>query len=478
MAPRALVPRICSPERVKPSLRFPRRQAALRAPRALDLLSAAACLLAVLLPQAAGCAGPRGTPTSPAPARSAPAHQSRIVPIAPILPSPARVWRAEGEICVRLTRFESSQTLNVAGAKQAGGTLRIERAGAALELQGLRGTGPTPKPSELILEPSDPAVGLLVGETRYPGRLRVRPLEPAAAGAGAGLAVDNLVELEDYVAGVVARELQLIGSKPAELEAQAIASRSFALAQLAARGSRSLEVRLLDSTRDQAYRGRFLPGADPRAQQAAKALAAAIEATRGQILVEKGQTLDARFHAACGGRSASAADVFPEAAKFASLASVDCEICQNLAEPGGNPARIEASAKDISWRARLESAQLDALALKFGAGPRLQRLEPTRKDRGGRWLEVELLGALGARRVNFEALRKHLPEGTLGSSLVLSAWPRPGAPLDQGMMISGRGRGHGVGLCQNGCRGYAARGWSAQRILAHFYPGSAVVDGR
>ena len=381
---------------------------------------------------------------------------------------------------MRLTRFESCDTLTVGGARNATGPVQIERAGAALHQRGLRSgaAGTSDSARELILEPSDPAVGLVLGETRYPGRLRVRPLEPPAAGHSAGLAVDNLVDLEDYVAGVVAREVILIGSSPAELEAQAIASRSFALAQLCARGARSLEVRLLDSTRDQAYRGRFLPTDDPRTKQAGRALAAAIAATRGQILTERGLTLDARFHAACGGRTAAAADIFPEAAKFASLASVDCDICQNIAEPGAFPTTVEASSKDISWRARLEAAQLDVLARKFGVGQQLQRLEPVRKDRGGRWLEVELVGALGAQRVSFEALRKQLPDGTLGSSLVLSTWPRPGARLDEGMTISGRGRGHGVGLCQHGCRGYAARGWDARRILAHFYPGSEVVDGR
>ena len=43
------------------------------------------------------------------------------------------------------------------------------------------------------------------------------------------------------------------------------------------------------------------------------------------------------------------------------------------------------------------------------------------------------------------------------------------------LVVSGRGFGHGVGLCQQGARGYAERGWSAEDILAHYYPGAILA---
>ena len=64
------------------------------------------------------------------------------------------------------------------------------------------------------------------------------------------------------------------------------------------------------------------------------------------------------------------------------------------------------------------------------------------------------------------------------SNLVLVTLPRAGEAIESGLMLTGRGRGHGVGLCQNGCHAYALFGWSAAEILAHYYPGSALVDGR
>ena len=35
---------------------------------------------------------------------------------------------------------------------------------------------------------------------------------------------------------------------------------------------------------------------------------------------------------------------------------------------------------------------------------------------------------------------------------------------------NGRGFGHGLGLCQWGAQGRALNGWSAGRILRHYYP--------
>lgn len=41
-------------------------------------------------------------------------------------------------------------------------------------------------------------------------------------------------------------------------------------------------------------------------------------------------------------------------------------------------------------------------------------------------------------------------------------------------LIDGRGWGHGIGMSQYGARGYAESGWRHQRILAHYYRGTAL----
>jgi SpoIID/LytB domain protein len=42
-------------------------------------------------------------------------------------------------------------------------------------------------------------------------------------------------------------------------------------------------------------------------------------------------------------------------------------------------------------------------------------------------------------------------------------------------LIDGRGWGHGVGLAQWGAEGFARHGWTHERILAHYYPGTRLT---
>src|SRR6516162_3952449 len=41
-------------------------------------------------------------------------------------------------------------------------------------------------------------------------------------------------------------------------------------------------------------------------------------------------------------------------------------------------------------------------------------------------------------------------------------------------VITGHGYGHGVGMGQWGAYGYALHGWSAEKILSHYYTGTTV----
>ena len=54
----------------------------------------------------------------------------------------------------------------------------------------------------------------------------------------------------------------------------------------------------------------------------------------------------------------------------------------------------------------------------------------------------------------------------------LAAPPRV---LDGQLVVHGRGYGHGVGLCQYGAAGFAARGASYRAILERYYPGATLA---
>ncbi len=128
-----------------------------------------------------------------------------------------------------------------------------------------------------------------VSDGEYRGALRLHP------GSG-GLTAINVVGLEDYLRGVVPSEVP--ASWPEEtLKAQAVAARSYALATARTGG-------LFDQypdQRSQVYKG--VGGEAPESD-------AAIEATRGAVLLHRGATAITFFSSSSGGRTESAANAF------------------------------------------------------------------------------------------------------------------------------------------------------------------------
>jgi stage II sporulation protein D len=116
------------------------------------------------------------------------------------------------------------------------------------------------------------------------------------------LNVVNALAVDQYVKGVIPNE-----SPPswplAELEAQAVASRSFALS--AGRDGNGFD--LYSDTRSQVYKG--LESEYARSDEAA-------ESTRGQVLMYEGQIAEALFSACSGGRTESIKNVFGTAIPY------------------------------------------------------------------------------------------------------------------------------------------------------------------
>ena len=396
---------------------------------------------AVALALAASCAAPRPAP-APGEREAAPAEQATAVPAA--APRPATRRSAAAPVEVALTAWCGRDELEVIDAREG-------RATFTRAVDGVRAGGRT-RAGWVLAAGEDGQ--LRIGERSYPGKLSVTARELG------GLDVRVAVELEDYVAGVLAAELSVWSAPPALLEAQAIAARSYAVAELDHRARRG-DAYLFDDTRDQVYAGL------PPAGRAGDAVRAAVERTRGLVLREGDAVVDARYHAACGGRTALGRSVFPEA-DFACLRPVSCPPC----------ARLAGAPRDSTWETTVPRERLDALAQAAGVGAPLSGLMPVEVDEGGRWLAASVRGATGSARLDFARVRRVLGAGDVQSALVVSTWPRPGQRVEGGLYLAGRGRGHGVGLCQEGARGLAEQGWDARRILDHYYPGARVVDGR
>lgn len=362
-------------------------------------------------------------------------------------PRPANFVRTD-VLPVRLSAVEGKPGVLVENAK--GGKRWFEAEGSFVR------SSSGERANSFTVEPENALRGLRLGDRSYRGELRIE-----ARDAG-GLRVTNHVPLEAYVEGVVAGEVVLWSAEPAELEAQAIAARTYALESLT---RRPLAPFLWDDTRDQAYRGIFLPSNDGEVKVALK-LARAIEATEGMVLRRAGALYDSRFHASCGGHTATLGDVFP-AESVIFDGSVPCAPCRAIGAL--ERSRGEDRGK-VAWRAHFDNARLDRLARELRIGDRLQSLRVSRMDAHGRWIAVECRGDASSRTIEWNELRRLLDAGVLKSGVVHVTSPAAGAPITDGLTIEGVGRGHGVGLCQIGAHALAVDGSSASQILAHYYP--------
>ncbi len=374
---------------------------------------------------------------------------------AALAPKPAPRPRAN-EIAVRLEAHDGAHAIEV---ERDGVALAIARHGARLVASnGERGPW-------IEVAPGTGRIGL--GDRSYAGSLVVS-IRPAG-----GLTVVHHVDVEDYVRGVVASELAIWSAPPALLEAQAIAARSYALAQIHGRPGASPRSSLSDGTRDQVYRGEYVPGASAGARAVELRLRESVERTRGIVLTLRGRILDTRFHACCGGATAAFEGVFAEADP-GGMQPVLCAPCRRLSSAGAREASTGGAS--AVWEHSVGGDELARLARELGLGSRIDRLLVVRHDEHGRWMEVRLVGDRAGANVSGTELRRLLGWEKLKSAWITGVVPTPGKPIGERLVFSGRGRGHGVGLCQTGARALADEGRSSAEILGHFFPSATFAQ--
>lgn len=267
----------------------------------------------------------------------------------------------------------------------------------------------------------------------------------------------EVLPLERYLEGVLAREVAA-DWPAASLEAQAIAARSYALAQWMRRYDEPWHL-AANEVADMAYAGR-VDRPDPR-------YAEAIEATRGQVLVFAGQPLPAYFHACSGGYTEDHGAVWPErrcpdGVTDPGPAMPAAPDPFALAGTAVAPARLGAWSTSIS---------VGELADKLGAagtpvGAITQVRIASRSGQRARTVRIEHTG--GTTELGAHALRM-----AIGPRLVKSTlWTRFELG-PSGLAIEGQGFGHGVGLSQASAWAMARDGHDAGAILDAFYPGAS-----
>ncbi len=272
--------------------------------------------------------------------------------------------------------------------------------------------------------------------------------EPIRTQLRVGIAKSNggysvvTMPLETYVGRVLAGEAAR-DSRPAALEALAVAIRTFALANPGRHRADGFDF--CDQTHCQVVRA-----ATPSTERAA-------QATAGQVLVRDGVIAPVFYHASCGGRTEVPSHVWPGADDPPFLPSRDDDAC------GGAPV----------WTAEIADADLVRAMQAAGfSGDRLRDVRILSRNESGRVARLKMEG-LHPDEISGQDLRVAVGR-TLGWQYIRSTafeLRRDG----RSYRFTGHGSGHGVGLCVIGSANLAAAGRSARDILAKYFPGLTIA---
>ena len=253
-----------------------------------------------------------------------------------------------------------------------------------------------------------------------------------ALGAAGGGRVEQ-VPLEVYVARVLSGEGEP-NAPEATQQALAIAIRTYTVFNSGRHAREGFD--LCDAVHCQV----------PRATARDSARSAAL-ATAGQILTYKRAPAEIFYSASCGGRSEVAEAVWP-----------------GTSHPYLRARKDDVHDEDMPWTLEMSLAELQARLERNGFSGTLKNVEikgHTKSDR----VAVLKLSGMQPERIGSYQFRAAIGTTVLRST-AFSVRKKDGL-----LQFTGRGYGHGVGMCVIGAGRRARRGESVVDILKTYYPG-------
>lgn len=265
----------------------------------------------------------------------------------------------------------------------------------------------------------------------YRGSLWVKP-ETVKDKNGASvtrLTAINVIDLEDYLMSVLPSEMP--SSWPREaLKAQAIAARSYAIANLGKYRSKGYDVQA--TVMDQAYRG-----------ASAETIASnrAVSETNGIVMKHAGKVVPGFFHSSSAGHTDVAEHVWTKEVPY--LKSVP---------------DVDHKSKYVLWERKFPMTQIDS-SLGKDVGTVLG-LFPVHRSPAGRVKNLLVIGTKGSTFVSGTAVRQMFALPSTNFNVLA---------YQDSYLFKGQGFGHGLGMSQYGARGLADHGYNAAQILTYYY---------
>ena len=317
--------------------------------------------------------------------------------------------------------------------------LRIELAAAVLQIKGngidrsLR-TGDT---VNIVTNAGLAASPVKTLKRLYLGKFKIYPL-------GKELCIINMVSSNAYLAGVLAAEMPQ--AKPTALQAQAVVARTF----MAKNQSRHADngYQFCDLTHCQTYKGKN--GITAQIERA-------VMSTKDEILFYQQQPVAAYYSSTCGGRTADDNGVWANQTDQPYLRSLD-------------DSNFCAHSPHYRWRVKISADSLHQIWQRR-LGESINSITISKKGDDGRVRELALIGH-SLHLITGEDFRAVTCRVLGWNTLKSTAFD---LRIEKNVYIfTGRGLGHGLGLCQYGAMEMARRGYSYREILRHYFPGAEI----
>lgn len=246
------------------------------------------------------------------------------------------------------------------------------------------------------------------------------------------------LELEDYVTGVVGAEMPALFNSEA-LKAQAVIARTYALK------ANSMGRTLSDNESTQSYKdnGDLAGIWGSNYSSYYSKIKDAVNSTKGVYLTYNGNYIEAVYHSTSNGRTEDSSNVWGNSYPY--LVSVD-SVYDN-SNPSFSISK-SFSYSDISSKLGINvSSNTEFNILGYTSGGRVSSISVDGTEFSG----VSFRSMLGLRSADFDIVKN-----------------------DEGVVITTRGYGHGVGMSQYGANGMGKAGYSYSDILLHYYPGVSI----
>jgi stage II sporulation protein D len=281
-----------------------------------------------------------------------------------------------------------------------------------------------------------------------------------------GALVVNRVPMDSYLMGVVPLEIgNRTTAEIAAVEAQAVAARTYAYKHLTP--ARAFDM--YATVQDQVYGG--IDAQKPLSDSA-------VNSTADVVVLYDGQPISTPYHSTCGGSTAGVTEVWYDQPDEPYLRPVSDRI------PGTDNYYCDSSPR-FSWTQTYDADELRSVMEKYLAAytnapktnlGRITGISEQGRTASGRVAALTVRTENGTYTLRGNDIRFVLrdPKGTILNSTLFNLDAATSGGEVSHLTLTGRGYGHGIGMCQWGAIGRARAGQDYRTILATYYPGTTI----